>query len=92
MAEKKDDTTEMLKTKAALKEVQVGLSTVIKALQQGKLQKVFLASNCPAKMKADLTHYAALAQVPVEQIAQNNEELGIICKKNFLVSVIGLIR
>lgn len=87
-----DDIAEMLKAKAQKKEVIVGLATVVKGLQQGKLVKVFLASNSPAKMKEDLVRYATLAHIPVHELSQNNEELGVLCKKNFMVSVVGLIR
>ncbi len=87
-----DDIAEMVKAKAQKKEVIVGLATVIKGLQQGTLVKVFLASNSPAKMKEDIVRYATLSHIPVHELAQNNEELGIICKKNFLVSVIGITR
>lgn len=87
-----DDTAEMLKAKAQQKEVVVGLETVVKGLRQGTIEKVFIASNSPPKMAQDLAHYAALAQVPLQRLAQNNEELGIICKKNFMVSVVGLRR
>lgn len=85
-----DDTVEMLKAKAQHKEVVIGQEQVVKGLQRGNLAKVFLASNCPAKMKEDISYYAELAGVPVQQLQQNNEELGIICKKNFLVAVVGL--
>lgn len=87
-----DDTAEMLKAKAQQKELVVGMERVIKGIQRGKLVKVFLASNSPAKMKEDLIRYAALAHISVYELPQTNEELGIICKKNFLVSVVGLIR
>lgn len=87
-----DDIAEMLKAKAQKKEVIVGLATVLKGIQQGKLVKVFLASNSPAKMKDDVIRYATLAHIPVHELSQNNEELGVLCKKNFMVSVVGLIR
>lgn len=86
-----DDIAEMLKAKAQQKEVVVGLASVIKGLQRGKLVKVFLASNSPIKMKEDIVRYSILAQIPVQEISQNNEELGVLCKKNFMVSVVGLI-
>lgn len=88
----RDDTAEMLKAKAQQKELVVGIKSAVKGLRQGTLVKLFFACNTPPKMKEDLIRYAALAHVPVYELSQNNEELGIICKKNFLVSVVGLIR
>ena len=87
-----DDTAEMLKAKAQQKELVVGMESVIKGIRGGKLVKVFIASNSPAKMKEDIVRYAILAQIPVHELSQNNEELGVLCKKNFMVSVVGLIR
>ena len=85
-----DDTAEMLKVKAQQKKVVLGQEQVLKGLQRGTLAQVFLACNCPAKMKEDIIRYAILAHIPVKELSQNNEELGIICKRNFLVAVVGL--
>ncbi len=85
-----DATAEMLKAKAQQHAVVVGLASVLKGLQRGTLVKVFLASNSPAKMKEDVIRYATLTHLPVQVLSQNNEELGVLCKKNFMVSVVGL--
>lgn len=69
----------------------LGTDRVLKLLKAKKLGSIILAKNCPAKSKADLEYYAKLAQVPVTQVEQTNEELGIICKKNFFVSVAGIL-
>ena len=68
----------------------VGKEKVLKRLQTKKIQRVYLAKNCPAKLLDDINHYAQLADVPVITLEQNNEELGIFCKKNFLVAVVGI--
>jgi|SRR3989338_2747848 len=95
MAERKKKTTadeaENLKNQAQSGRALIGLERVLKALRSQKLGKVFLARNCPAKMKEDIQHYAALAQVPVVELEQTNEELGVLCKKNFFVSVAGIL-
>ena len=94
MVEKKKvvgDETEFLKTKAQQGQVLIGLDRVLKSIKGNKVNKDFLASNCPPKMKEDVTYYATLAQVPVLEAKLNNEELGLVCKKNFLVSVVGII-
>ncbi|MBI1968910.1 ribosomal L7Ae/L30e/S12e/Gadd45 family protein [Candidatus Woesearchaeota archaeon] len=70
----------------------IGAEMVLKQLRSGNLQKVFLAKNCPARLRADIEQYAQLGNVPVVTLLLNNEELGIICKKNFFVAVLGVLR
>jgi len=79
-----------LKDKIQSKKALIGAETVLKELRAGRLKKILLASNCPAKVKTDVLSYAKLSSVPVIDLVQNNEELGILCKKNFLVAVVGL--
>ena len=70
--------------------VLIGTERVMKAVKAGNLKKVFLAKNCPAEVKRDIEHYASLGSISVEQVEMDNEELGVFCKKNFFVSVIGV--
>ena len=63
----------------------IGTESVLKQLRSGNLQKVFLAKNCPARLRADVVQYAQLSSVPVVMLMLNNEELGIICKKNLTI-------
>jgi len=70
--------------------VLIGADQVIKALKKSGLKEVVVAKNCPAALKKDIDLYAGLANVPVTQADMNNEELGVFCKKNFFISVIGV--
>jgi len=78
-----------LKSKIQAGNAIIGNSRVVKALQAGKIKTVFIAKNCPTKIRDDLLYYAKLAGAEVVGLEQNNEELGTICKKNFFVSVVG---
>jgi large subunit ribosomal protein L30e len=73
------------------KKVIIGTERVLKALKDRKLYRVFIAKNCPATTKKDLQYYAGLAEIPVLELEMSNEELGIFCKKNYFVSVVGTI-
>ncbi|MDP3733667.1 MAG: ribosomal L7Ae/L30e/S12e/Gadd45 family protein [Nanoarchaeota archaeon] len=83
--------TKTLKTKIQDKKVVIGTERVLKELKLKKIQAVYLARNCPDKVKEDIKYYAALADIPVQELAYSNEELGVFCKKSFLVSVLGTI-
>ncbi|MBI2662191.1 ribosomal L7Ae/L30e/S12e/Gadd45 family protein [Candidatus Woesearchaeota archaeon] len=67
----------------------IGTERVLKALKKKVLISVYLAKNCPVKSKEDVEYYAKLAKIKVVNVEYTNEELGIFCKKNFFVSVLG---
>ncbi len=93
MAKKQETGKELkeLKVKIQEKKVLIGLDRVLKALRSKTIKKVFLASNCPEKMKKEIDYYANLAEVPVLSLDLDNEEFGLFCKKNFFVTVLGSI-
>ena len=62
----------------------------IKGLRSGKISEVFLSSNCPESVREDISRYAEMADAKVSELSQSNEELGAICRKPFLISVISL--
>ena len=92
MVKKKEvgDELKLLKARVQDGEIIIGAEQVLKRLKGKKLQQVFMASNCPPSIKKDVLYYASLAQVPVTELAQTNEELGVFCKKNFFISVLGI--
>ena len=78
-----------LKTKVQDQKAVIGKERVLKLLRAKSLQKVYLASNCPKDLRADVTHYAELTKTPVVELEFNNEEFGLFCKKNFFIAVLG---
>ena len=78
-----------LKVKIKAGKVVIGIDRVMKNLKLKQLTKIFVSSNCPNDLKKDINHYANLVGVPVEELSLDNEELGVFCKKNFFISVLG---
>ena len=70
----------------------LGTDRTIKKMKSGEISKVFLSSNCSAKVKADFDYYGKISGCPVEVLDVPNEELGLVCKKPFSVSVVGLLK
>ncbi|MBS3134221.1 ribosomal L7Ae/L30e/S12e/Gadd45 family protein [Candidatus Woesearchaeota archaeon] len=68
----------------------IGTQRTLKLLKLGKLKKIYLAVNCPKETVDDVRHYAKMNDIPVINIKENNEELGILCKKSFFISVLGI--
>ena len=70
----------------------MGTKSTIKNLREGKLAKVVLSSNCPEDVEEEITNFADLTKVNVTKINIPNDELGVLCKKQFLISVLGIYK
>jgi len=68
----------------------IGTQRTLKKLKMGELKKVYASSNCPKDVLDDLEHYSKLHNIPLVVLKENNEELGVICKKPFFISVLSL--
>ena len=68
----------------------IGADKALKALRKKELEKIFLASNAPAALASDVKRFAELTATPFEALEIPNDELGVICKKPFSISTIGL--
>ena len=92
MAKKKeiDENIKEIKASVQAGTALIGKESVVKGLQSGSVQRVFFALNCPASTREDVAHYASLVSVELVDLEQNNEELGVLCKKNFFISVLGI--
>ena len=67
-----------------------GYKIVMTALKNKELKEVFLAGNCPASYERDIKHACSFTNTPVTIMKQANDELGVICKKPFSISVLGI--
>ena len=92
MAKKKqlDEGSKEIKGLLKKKTLVIGTDRSMKSIKAGTIQKVFLSSTCPAQLKDDIKHYAQVKEFEVVELAQTNEELGVLCKKPFNISVVAL--
>lgn len=70
----------------------IGTERTLKSLKIGKVERVILSSNCPPDVESDMNHYAGISGVEISKIDYPNEELGIMCKKPFSISVLALLK
>tara|TARA_Y100000310_G_C20567584_1_gene756322 strand:- start:193 stop:465 length:273 start_codon:yes stop_codon:yes gene_type:complete len=70
-------------------EVIIGTDKTLKSLKLGKVKKVMVASNCVETVIKSLKHYAKLGNAEFIKLGFANDELGLICKKPFSISVLG---
>lgn len=80
-----------LKDAMTKKKLVIGTDLTIKKLKLGKISKVYLSKNCTVEMKNDIERYSKLAKIEMVQLDKSNEELGVICKKPFYISVLGVL-
>lgn len=76
--------------KKALKEptITIGTENTLKKIRNGKTKKVFMASNCPEKTRKRIEYYAKIGSVEVVKLEMPSDEVGLICKKPFSISVL----
>ncbi len=74
------------------KKLVIGTGKAIKSMKLGKLVKILLSSNCPTEVRADIASQSKACSCEVVELGIPNDELGVICKKQFSVSVLGMLK
>jgi len=90
--EKQDKDLALIKKLIGTKKLVVGAERTIKALKLSKIEQVYLAVNCSKNVEDDINQYCKLNKIPVIKMEYPNDELGMLCKKPFSISVMGIIK
>ena len=92
---KKTQTSESINAKLALVmksgKAVLGQKSTLKALRKGLLKAIFISSNTPSIVKAEINYYSALGNIPVSAYTGNNIDLGQACGKYFRVGILGIV-
>ncbi len=86
MADELNEIKKLLKDKRLV----IGTADTIKKLKENKISKVWISSNTPSGVRDDINRYASLNGVETIGLNVPNDELGVLCKKQFSVSVVSL--
>ncbi len=70
----------------------IGSRVVIKKLNNKLIAKIFIAKNCKQEIKADIEKLAKISEVEIINLDISNDELGILCRKPFHISVVGVLK
>lgn len=70
----------------------IGTEKSMKSLKLGKVQKILASSNCPARIEKDIVYYSGLTGAEFLKLDFPNDELSIICKKPFSISVLAFLK
>ena len=80
-----------LKKSLVKRKLVFGSERCLKLLRDKKLKKVYFSSNCSPAVKEDFVYYCGLFDVPFEDLPKDSEEIGVICRKPFSISVVGVL-
>ena len=78
--------------KNALKENKavLGWNKIERVIKRGVIKKIFVSVKASEKVLEDVSHYSKISGFTVEEFAGDAYELGVLCKKPFPVSVLGV--
>lgn len=74
------------------KKIIIGTDRTIKNLRLGKIKKIYITKNCPEEKKKNIKYYSKLGKVKTVNLKYTNEELAIVCKKPFSISIVSLLK
>jgi len=66
----------------------IGTERTLTQLQHQKAAKIYISSNAPADVTSMLQRYEG--DTEIVHVRQTNEELGVLCKKPYHVSVLSV--
>ena len=92
MPKKTSLTSTEIKKLIKAKNIVIGTEKTIKNLKVGKVEKVIISSNCSESILNDLNYYTGLGKVETIKVNYPNDELGVICKKPFSISVLSILK
>lgn len=75
--------------KALISNALIGKKLVLANLKLGKVKKVLISSNCPESLKKDVQYYAGLSKAEILQLDIPNDEIGVVAKKLYSISILG---
>jgi len=81
---------EELKKELGNENIKFGTDLALKRIRNGKITKVFIASNCPNEIRDEIKHYSKLGKIEVFELDETNEEIGFICKKTFSIDIVSV--
>ena len=74
------------------KKLIIGTDRTMKELTKGGLKEIFLSSNCSKETKENIETHAGMFKVKVSTVDITNDDMGVLVKKPFAVSVVSLLK
>ncbi len=67
-----------------------GTKETLKNLMNGRIETAFVTKNCPKEITQSLNKFTG--QIKINTLEITNKELGVLCKKPFSISVLGILK
>lgn len=68
--------------------VLLGANSAVSTAKAGKAKLIIVASNCPPRNRQDIEYYCKLSNIPMIIYKGSSIDLGAVCGKPFMVSVL----
>lgn len=82
------DVAKAIGTAVKTGKVVFGAESAVKNAQTGKARLIVISANCPAEVRGDVEYYSKLSGVNVVVYKGTSIDLGMACKKPFVVSAL----
>ncbi len=70
----------------------IGAERVIKELRKKNIAKVYTSSNPRKELADEVRRNCRITGISYEAVEWPNDELGVICKKPFNISILGILK
>ncbi|RLE63895.1 MAG: 50S ribosomal protein L30e [Thermoprotei archaeon] len=80
-----------LQTAMRTGKVIIGFEETMKIIRMGKAKLVIMAANAPDEIREEVERYCKLADIPLYVFQGTSLDLGAICRKPFMVSVLSIL-
>ncbi|HME87029.1 MAG TPA: ribosomal L7Ae/L30e/S12e/Gadd45 family protein [Candidatus Nanoarchaeia archaeon] len=74
------------------KKLIIGAQRTMKELKKGTLKQIYLSVNCAPATKSTLESQARADKITVSQMELTSQELGVLVKKPFIVSMVAVLK
>ncbi len=86
----KTDSTTQIKNFRKQGRLVFGVRQTMQMVREGTVEMVYLASNCPEDVRTEVEHYGELSGIPVKLLKMPSDELGVLCRRQHTILVLGL--
>lgn len=70
---------------------QIGPKKALNDIKRGIGKLVLVSNNCPKIILDDLERYSKLSNIPIYQFKGSNYDLGFLCGKTYMISVLTIL-
>lgn len=65
-----------------------GGNNAVKTARMGKAKLIIISASCPKNLREDIEYYCKLSKIPIVVYNGTSVDLGILCRKPFMVSAL----